>query len=123
MEITNVRVTKNKEMLRKSSIRAFVEITLDDVFVVRNLKLIEGKKGIFLAFPSQVHKSGARSDIAFPIKKEFRQKIVDAVMDVYYNSKEDHPGKAETQEVQKESEPKQGDKSQTPNSKTETKEN
>lgn len=118
MEITNVRVTKNKEMLRKSPIRAFVEITLDNVFVVRNLKLIEGKKGIFLAFPSQVRKNGTRNDIAFPIKKEFRQRIVDAVMDVY-NSQGDQPNKTETQ---KKAEAKQDDKSQSSNQKTETKE-
>ena len=118
MEITNVRVTKNKEMLRKSSIRAFVEITLDDEFVVRNLKLIEGKKGIFLAFPSQMRKSGARNDVAFPIKKEFRQKIVDAVMDVY-NSQEDQPNKTETQ---KKTEAKQDNKPQASNQETETKE-
>ncbi|MDP2360349.1 MAG: septation regulator SpoVG [bacterium] len=79
MRITEVNVNlRNEERLK-----AFVNITFDDVFVIRGLKVIEGQRGLFVCMPSRRLEDGSHRDIAHPITNEFRQEIEDEVLAAY----------------------------------------
>jgi stage V sporulation protein G len=80
MEITEININlRNEEKLK-----AFVNITFDDVFVVRGLKVIQGNKGLFVCMPSRKLNDGAYKDIAHPIDNGFRQKIEGMILDKYH---------------------------------------
>ena len=75
MKITEVKVFPvNEERLK-----AYVSITIDDCFVVRDLKVIQGTGGLFVAMPSKKRKDGQFRDIAHPLNQETRAMIEDAV--------------------------------------------
>ncbi len=79
MKITEVKVFPvNEERLK-----AYVTITIDDVFVVRDLKIIKGTDGLFVAMPSKKRKDGQFKDIAHPLNQETRTEIENAVFDAY----------------------------------------
>jgi stage V sporulation protein G len=80
MNITDVRVRKIESEGRT---RAFVSITIDEVFVVHDLKVIEGQNGLFVAMPSRKTVEGEYKDIAHPITTEAREMIQAAVLDAY----------------------------------------
>jgi len=77
MQITDVRVRKEGKM------RAVVSITIDDVFVVHDIKVIEGEKGLFIAMPSRKASDGEYRDIAHPINSETRDKIQSLILEKY----------------------------------------
>lgn len=80
MEITEVRVRKvNKE----GRMRAVVSITLDQVFVVHDIKVIEGERGLFIAMPSRKNSEGEHIDVAHPITQEAREYIQEEILKVY----------------------------------------
>lgn len=80
MEITDVRVKKvNKE----GKMRAVVSITIDNEFVVHDIKVIEGDKGLFIAMPSKKASDGEYRDIAHPINSDTRAKIQQMILDEY----------------------------------------
>lgn len=79
MEITEVRVFP----VREDKLKAYATITFDDCFVVRDLKIINGNSGLFVAMPSKKRKDGTFKDVAHPLNNEFRAKIEDAVLDAY----------------------------------------
>jgi stage V sporulation protein G len=75
MKITEVKVFPvNEERLK-----AYVTITLDNCFVVRDLKIIKGNEGLFVAMPSKKRKDGQFKDIAHPLNQETRDEIERAV--------------------------------------------
>lgn len=79
MKITEVKVFPvNEERLK-----AYVTITLEGVFVVRDLKIIKGNEGLFVAMPSKKRKDGQFKDIAHPLNQETRNEIEQAVFDAY----------------------------------------
>ena len=80
MNITDVRVRK---ITKEGKMRAVVSITLDDVFVVHDIKVIEGEKGLFIAMPSKKASDGEYRDIAHPINSETRDMIQKTVLDAY----------------------------------------
>ncbi len=81
MQITEVKIFPvNEERLK-----AYVSITIDDSFVVRDLKVIQGTGGLFVAMPSKKRKDGQFRDIAHPLNQETRNMIEDAVFDAYEN--------------------------------------
>ena len=80
MEITDVRLRKIET---EGKLRAYVSITFDDSFVVHDLRVIDGNKGMFVAMPSKRLPNGDHKDIAHPINTEIREKIQNAVLDVY----------------------------------------
>ncbi|MBO5242399.1 MAG: septation regulator SpoVG [Lachnospiraceae bacterium] len=80
MNITDVRVRK---ITKEGKMRAVVSITLDDVFVVHDIKVIEGEKGMFIAMPSKKASDGEYRDIAHPINSETRDMIQRTVLDAY----------------------------------------
>lgn len=79
MEITEIRVHIREE----DKLKAFVTVTFDGCFVVRNMKIVEGSKGLLLCMPSRKLPSGAYKDIAHPISMEFRKLLEDKVMAAY----------------------------------------
>ena len=79
MEITEVKVYPvNEERLK-----AYVSLTFDNCFVVRDLKIINGTGGLFVAMPSKKRKDGQFKDIAHPLNQETRKMIEDAVFKAY----------------------------------------
>ncbi len=81
MEITEVRVypvTRPDERLL-----AYATLTFDDEFVVRDLRIIRGNGGIFVAMPSRKRQDGTYSDVAHPLRPELRKKIEDQVLQAY----------------------------------------
>ena len=65
--------------------RAVVSITIDDEFVVHDIKVIEGVKGLFIAMPSRKAADGEFRDIAHPINSETRDRIQTIILDAYRN--------------------------------------
>ena len=72
MQITDVRVRK---ITKEGKMRAIVSITIDDEFVVHDIKIIEGEKGLFIAMPSRKASDGEYRDIAHPINSSARDSI------------------------------------------------
>jgi len=80
MNITDVRVRK---ITKEGKMKAVVSITLDNVFVVHDIKVIEGEKGMFIAMPSKKASDGEYRDIAHPINSETRDLIQKTVLEAY----------------------------------------
>jgi stage V sporulation protein G len=80
MEITEVRVfpVANEERLK-----AYATITLDNAFLIRDLRIINGNTGLFVAMPSRKMKDGSFKDIAHPLNSETRQLIENKVLAEY----------------------------------------
>ncbi len=80
MQITDIRIRKiEKEVKRK----AVVSMTIDGEFVVHDIKVIEGEKGMFIAMPSRKTAEGEYKDIAHPIKSETRESLQNMILDAY----------------------------------------
>lgn len=86
MQITDVRVRK---IAKEGKMKAVVSITLDDEFVVHDIKVIEGEKGLFIAMPSKKASDGEYRDIAHPINSDTRTTIQDIVLAKYEEAVED----------------------------------
>ena len=84
MKITEVRVSLRDD----AKLKAFASITLDDSFVIRGLKIIEGKTGTFVAMPSRRRKDGEYQDIAHPITNEAREDMERIILAEYRREKE-----------------------------------
>ena len=80
MEITGVVVRK---LTFENRMRAVVSITLDDMFAVHDIKVIEGSNGLFVAMPSRKTNEGEYKDIVHPINSEFREKISEVIIAKY----------------------------------------
>ncbi|MDD6346571.1 MAG: septation regulator SpoVG [Lachnospiraceae bacterium] len=80
MNITAVRVRK---VAKDGKMKAVVSITLDDEFVIHDIKVIEGEKGLFIAMPSRKASDGEYRDIAHPINSETRSMIQQIVLQRY----------------------------------------
>ena len=86
MEITNVRVrVVDKE---NSKMRGFASVTIDNQFVVHDIRILEGENGLFLAMPSKQVAPGEYRDIAHPINPEARQLFSDAILAEYEKEKQ-----------------------------------
>jgi len=84
-KITEVNVFPvNEERLK-----AYVSITINDCFVVRDLKIIKGNSGLFVAMPSKKRKDGQFRDIAHPLNQETRDDIEKEIFDAYENAIKD----------------------------------
>lgn len=80
MDITDIRIRK---MTKEGRMKAVVSITIDGVFVVHDIKLIEGENGMFVAMPSRQSPDGEFRDIAHPINSETRRIIQNLIMKAY----------------------------------------
>lgn len=79
MKITDVKVFPVDE----DKLKAYATITFDNCFIVRDLKVISGNKGYFIAMPSKKRKDGTFRDVAHPLNSDTRKMIEDAVLQVY----------------------------------------
>jgi stage V sporulation protein G len=79
MDITDVKVFPVDE----DKLKAYATITFDNCFIVRDLKVIAGNKGFFIAMPSKKRKDGTFRDIAHPLNAETRARIEQSVLDVF----------------------------------------
>ena len=80
MNITDVRVRK---MTKEGKMKAVVSITIDNEFVVHDIKVVEGDKGLFIAMPSRKAADGEYRDIAHPINSDTRNKIQQIILEKY----------------------------------------
>ncbi len=86
MQITDVRVRK---LAKEGKMKAIVSITIDNVFVVHDIKVIEGEKGLFIAMPSKKATDGEYRDIAHPINSATRDMIQTIIMEKYEQALEE----------------------------------
>ena len=82
MRITDVRVRK---VTKEGKMKAIVSITIDDEFVVHDIKVIEGPERIFVAMPSRKEENGSYRDIVHPIVASSRKDIEDTILSAYYS--------------------------------------
>ena len=80
MQITDVRVRK---VAKEGKMKAVVSITIDDEFVVHDIKVIEGEKSMFIAMPSRKSTDGEYRDIAHPINSQTRDRIQAIILERY----------------------------------------
>ena len=83
MQITDVRVRK---VTKEGKMKAVVSVTFDNEFVVHDIKVIEGDKGLFIAMPSKRTADGEFRDIAHPINSDTRENIQKIILESYEKS-------------------------------------
>ena len=86
MQITDVRV--RKVVAKEGKLKAVVSITIDDEFVVHDIKVIEGEKGLFIAMPSRKASDGEYRDIAHPITSGTREMLQKLILEKYEEAME-----------------------------------
>jgi stage V sporulation protein G len=79
VQITEVRITLRNE----DKLKAFANVTFDEEFVIRGLKIINGTNGYFVSMPSRKRSDGTHQDIAHPINNKMREKLEKAVLAAY----------------------------------------
>lgn len=79
MEITEIRVSLRNE----DRLKAFANVTFDNAFVIRGMKIINGNKGFFLSMPSKKRPDGTYQDIAHPVNSEMRRLLEERVLEAY----------------------------------------
>ena len=87
MSITDVRVYLRS---REDKLKAFVSVTLDAAFAVKDLKVVDGSKGLFVSYPSRKKADGTYRDLAHPITRELREEIQTQVLDAYQKALDGH---------------------------------
>lgn len=80
MQITDVRIRRAE---KEGKMKAVVSITIDEEFVVHDIKIIEGEKGLFIAMPSRKAADGEYRDIAHPINSGTRERIQKLILEKY----------------------------------------
>ena len=80
MQITDVRIRKVE---KEGKMKAVVSITIDEEFVVHDIKVIDGEKGLFIAMPSKKTPDGEYRDIAHPINSGTRERIQNIILSKY----------------------------------------
>ena len=80
MQITDVRI---RRVEKDGKMKAVVSITIDEEFVVHDIKIIEGEKGLFIAMPSRKAADGEYRDIAHPINSGTRERIQKLILEKY----------------------------------------
>jgi len=86
MQITDVRVRK---VSKEGKMKAVVSITIDNVFVIHDIKVIEGERGLFIAMPSRKSSDNEYRDIAHPINSETREKLQNIILERYATAKDE----------------------------------
>ena len=85
MNITDVRVRK---ISKEGKMKAVVSVTIDDEFVVHDIKVIEGDKGLFIAMPSRRSSDGEYRDVANPINTSTRERLQAVILEAYEKAEE-----------------------------------
>jgi len=95
MEITDVRIFLREDGMMK----AFAAVTFDASFVVHNIRVLEGQKGIFISMPAKKKKDGKYLDVAHPITTEMRHRLDNAVIEKYKQALAKKAGEARSAPV------------------------
>ena len=85
MQVTDVRVRRIAQVGR---MKAVASITMDNEFVIHDIKVIEGEKGLFVAMPSRKSPDGEYRDIAHPINQAARERIQSVILERYHAEEE-----------------------------------
>ena len=85
MNITDVRVRK---ISKEGKMKAVVSVTIDDEFVVHDIKVVEGDKGLFIAMPSRRSSDGEYRDVAHPINTSTRERLQAVILEAYEKAEE-----------------------------------
>jgi stage V sporulation protein G len=85
MRITDVRIRK---VAKEGKMKAVVSVTFDDEFVVHDIKVIDGEKGLFIAMPSRKTLNGEYRDIAHPIHSQMREQLQKVILEEYQKALE-----------------------------------
>ncbi len=80
MQITDIRIRK---VNAEGKLKAYVTVTFDECFVIHNVKVIEGKTGVFIAMPSRKTKTGEYKDVAHPINSDFRTELQNRILEAF----------------------------------------
>ena len=80
MQITDVRIRKVE---KEGKMKAVVSITIDNEFVIHDIKVIDGEKGLFIAMPSRKASDGEYRDIAHPINSSTRENLQKLILDKF----------------------------------------
>ena len=80
MEITDIRI---RRLEGSNKMKAIVSITIDDEFVLHDIKVVDGEKGLFIAMPSKKTADGEYRDIAHPINSDTRERIQKLILEKY----------------------------------------
>ena len=94
MKITEIRI----HLMGEERLKAFASVTFDDAFVVRNMKVVAGTKGVFLCMPSRKLPDGTHKDMVHPINQEFREYLETNVLKAYEEELKKSPSTAEKQD-------------------------
>ena len=86
MQVTDVRIRK---VDKEGKMKAIVSITFDNEFVIHDIKVIEGEKGLFIAMPSRKTADGEYRDIAHPINSDTRSKIQTLILKKYEEAEDE----------------------------------
>ena len=86
MQITDIRI---RSVEKEGKMKAVVSITIDDEFVVHDIKIIEGEKGMFIAMPSRKNAEGEYRDVAHPINTATRERLQSMILSKYQESLEE----------------------------------
>ena len=81
MKFTDVRIRKVEK--EDNKLRAIASVTIEECFVIHDIKVIEGNEGLFIAMPSRKTKEGEYKDIAHPINSDTRKELSVAVLKAY----------------------------------------
>lgn len=92
MQITDIRI---RQIAKEGKMKAVVSVTFDNAFVVHDIKIIDGEKGLFIAMPSRKASDGEYRDIAHPINSETRRILQDEILEAYAKVEEEMPQDAE----------------------------
>ena len=80
MKITDIRLRLGRGAEDGGKLKAYVDVTFDESFVIHGLKIIEGQNGLFVAMPSRRMPNGEFKDIAHPITPELRNELTDFII-------------------------------------------
>ena len=94
MQITDIRIRK---IAKEGKMKAVVSVTFDNAFVVHDIKVIDGEKGLFIAMPSRKASDGEYRDIAHPINSETRERIQGIILEKYEQVLAEEPAEAEVE--------------------------
>ncbi len=82
-----VEVLRMHRISGKSNLKAFADVSFAGVFIVKGLRVVEGKNGLFVSMPSEKGKDGKWYDTAHPLTKEFRESLNEVVLEAYEQEK------------------------------------
>lgn len=98
MNISDVQI----HLVNEDKLKAYATIILDGCFVVRDLKIIQGQSGLFVAMPAKKRKDGSFRDIAHPINQETRRIVEDRVLLAYHEKIQENPEDIDVDELNEE---------------------